>query len=231
MDAVVAKHLSFFESHRYTSPYHAPDGLVLAIVEPRRHRFLRFVLYNALYYVPVPIVVFTSNINKEWVLDLLGPCQYAQVVCVCESNLTREGYNELVSSPEFYSYFAGFSHCLLFQTDSYMRKPLDPSFMQYDYVGAPWKWVHHDPHGGNGGLSLRRIQTMVSIARAAKRPCGLNEDVFFSEFLRKDYTAYLPSTVVASSFSVESVHHPDPFGVHCGWKYFPNDQSLAKLHY
>ena len=212
----------FFKSNWLYTPHTAPPGLVLAIVEPRCHEHLPFVLYNVLYFIPAKLFVFTSQKAYGLVKDLLNAYEHATIVPDCPDNMTRRDYNRLVSSPSFYEHFAGYSHVLLFQTDSYVRKPLDPVFLEYDYVGAPWKWIKADPHGGNGGLSLRRIEAMHVLSTQHKRPGSLNEDVFFCNLLLSDGYK-LPSTSLAATFSVESVFFPDPFGVHCAWKYFPRD--------
>jgi glycosyltransferase involved in cell wall biosynthesis len=54
------------------------------------------------------------------------------------------------------------SHMLVFQYDGYVLNPSawDPSWLHYDYIGAPWEW-YKDPHKvGNGGFSLRSKRLM-----------------------------------------------------------------------
>lgn len=49
------------------------------------------------------------------------------------------------------------SHVLLVQNDGYIVnwEAWDDSWLQYDYIGAPWHWYKDEHKVGNGGFSLR----------------------------------------------------------------------------
>lgn len=82
------------------------------------------------------------------------------------------GYNALMMSKEFYLRFKQYDYMLVYQLDAYVfRDELDMWCSKgYDYIGAPW-FFNCDSHEegaelwkvGNGGLSLRKIDTHIRI--------------------------------------------------------------------
>jgi len=108
--------------------------------------------------------------------------------------------------------------------------------MSYSYVGAPWvpemKYViHDDTRVGNGGLSLRNKDTMLSILNQPQLQYlrqDSNEDVFFSIGVNRFQLNPCP-VEVASSFSVEQVYHPNPFGWHQAYKWLPEHWDILSM--
>lgn len=129
------------------------------------------------------------------------------------------GYNRLMMSEEFYSRFTGYQYMLIYQLDAYVFSDQLEEWCDkgYDYVGAPWllrpiyklmplRIGSKIKHGfrnilklpderttwwrvGNGGLSLRRIESHLSATRKLRptidrflehRNHMYNEDVFFA---------------------------------------------------
>jgi len=104
-------------------------------------------------------------------------------------------YNELMLSPAFYHRFSGFGHLLIHQLDAFVFRDELLSWCNkgHDYIGAPWINMSfpRSPewegllHGlvpassfarwsgrldvGNGGFSLRRVDTMLHILDHQKR--------------------------------------------------------------
>lgn len=104
-----------------------------------------------------------------------------------------EGYNRLMLSEEFYKEFLDVEYILICQTDVFVFRD-DLIYWcekNYDYIGAPWiaspqnawnKWMlkirnafnskkksdHHFFKVGNGGFSLRKVQTMFRIVTELK---------------------------------------------------------------
>jgi len=89
------------------------------------------------------------------------------------------GYNCLMLSAGFYKAFDKYKYMLVYQTDCYVfeDKLLEWATKDYDYIGGIW---FDDYHGnpeqgarmwypGNGGLSLRKINTMIKLL-SSKRP-------------------------------------------------------------
>ncbi len=107
-----------------------------------------------------------------------------------------EGYNQMMLSSKFYRLFEDVDYMLICQTDAYIfRDELnDWCAKGYDYIGAPWprrkvydlpllkqymqlrKWIIKDHYirqnlfnkVGNGGLSLRKVQSFINAAESYK---------------------------------------------------------------
>ena len=85
-------------------------------------------------------------------------------------------------------------------------------FLQYDFIGAPWK------AGGccNGGFSIRsRTKTLQLLEHGGYRFSlhEINEDGWFTDNLRR-FNAKIAPIDVARKFSVETIYHSRPFAVH-----------------
>ena len=85
-----------------------------------------------------------------------------------------DGYNELLTSLDFYQRFSQFEYMLIYQTDAYdFKDELDYwCSLNYDYIGAPWfKGFKNASNNdlfigvGNGGFSLRKIDTFINFLR------------------------------------------------------------------
>lgn len=150
------------------------------LIEPRCHPALGFVLRNLHENIPVhwKILVFHGMNNRERVHSLLNTLPTERWMPPIEleiDNLTREMYNGLLMSPDFYDAIPT-EHHLIVQTDAILfaeHRHFLPLFLSYDYVGAPWKngWV------GNGGLSLRRTRQMKAICEQVT-PADAVTDIF-----------------------------------------------------
>lgn len=162
-------------------------------------------------------------------------------------------YSKLMLSRELYLEFqVNYSHVLILQTDAIILKPelnywIDQPF---DYIGAPWKngfqlqiktkrfpieeGVLCRAHVGNGGLSLRRINSCLNLFEEFSDSHsdwvhhGHAEDLFFS-FLGSMSSFYvLPNILQAAKFSHETdadyfytlIGNEYPFGVH-GYDKYP----------
>lgn len=129
------------------------------------------------------------------------------------------GYNRLMLSPELYTNFADCKYMLICQTDVFVFSDqlLFWCAKNYDYIGAPWmashqnglkrlfykiehfftkkeKSVHHFFKVGNGGFSLRKVETMLRIVSE------LNDEAhFFAE--QRDERKYHQEDVFISVFA------------------------------
>lgn len=129
-------------------------------------------------------------------------------------------------------------HILIFQRDTICCKPLDPDFLEYDFVGAPCGPLQL--MGGyivgfdmNGGLSLRRRSAMIKALEDGP-PRGMPEDVFFTRRLRQlspRLEARVPCFDIAARFSVETeaCYREQPFGVHGTDKFYMTDEMVTKI--
>ncbi|KAL8845730.1 MAG: hypothetical protein Q9221_009124 [Calogaya cf. arnoldii] len=107
---------------------------------------------------------------------------------------------------------------LVFQTDSILcannEGNLD-DWLDYDWVGAPWSpWSRY---GGNGGLSLRRVSSIIQVLRNQIRlPNSDPEDVWLTSRLGHRPGAKVANGSVSLTFSGENIYYEKPMGYHTG---------------
>jgi hypothetical protein len=125
---------------------------------------------------------------------------------------TMDDYNKLITSVKFWE-SVPFDKVLIFQHDSKILRPGIDEFLEWDYVGAPWKF---QLHGGNGGFSLRSKKAMIDTLKSFTwdKSKG-NEDIFFSNFL----VGNLAPRCVCDKFSCETIYKLGTLGTHAIDKY------------
>lgn len=185
------------------------------------------------------------------------------------------GYNRLMLDVNFYRRFRNYKYMLIHQLDVFLFKPELPywCYKNYDYIGAPWlrphkikiakfllsiihvcpwictermrKRLEHYNNVGNGGLSLRRIETFIKILESstttrilnnylrkqALKDSSYNEDVFWSlEGPRLYQGFHKPDWQEAIYFAIENkpsfaynrMNNQLPFGCHKPVKHEPD---------
>jgi len=216
------------------------------IVEPRKHKALSFVLQNFLKNLPEwSFILFHGNNNLDYINDILNEMEDRSRITLIDlqvDNLTIRQYNDLFKSKRFYDHIPTETF-LVFQTDTMIfdkHRHLIYDFLQYDYVGAPWKktfkFAEQCNYVGNGGLSLRKKSKMLSILHTDIRK-NENEDIFFS---RNHEGVTKPDYEIAKKFSIETVFSDITFGCHAPWKWldthllysvYPEVKQLVELQY
>lgn len=172
------------------------------------------------------LIVFHGTSNSEFVKNAL--LQFPRIIFgeVPYENIDAGMYSQFLCSVDFWRAIKRFGcqHALIFQMDTVLLRPDLDKFLEYDYVGAPWKnpWLVQ-PDGlpatgievGNGGLSLRRVDAMFEIVQKYPRvdPQFYNEDIYFS-YWTKVGGYRLPTREIAAEFSIETMWHPNPCGMH-----------------
>ncbi len=138
-------------------------------------------------------------------------------------------YNKLLTSKEFWDKIP-FDKVLVTQMDAEMLRSGIEEFLEYDYVGAPWKFQEH---GGNGGFSLRSKNVMLDIIeKYPYQGAGSHgyEDVYFSNHIEK-VGGKLAPRVVCEKFSCESIFELGTLGAHAIDKWLTIDQcKLIRGH-
>jgi len=206
------------------------------IIEPRKHAALRFVIHNMLENLSSEwgMVIFHGSQNKEYVYEIIheldpSRLRIVNVVNLHMSNLNNASYSKILITPAFYN-FIPTETFLIFQTDTMILPPhkhVIHMFLEYDYVGAPWK----NGRVGNGGLSLRKKSKMLEIIQ--KKPyTNRQEDEYFSLHIPDSISYHVPSFEMAKHFSVETVFYDTPFGIHNCWKYLSSQEvgELIKIY-
>jgi hypothetical protein len=186
------------------------------IIEITKHDAFSFVLQNFLDNLNDDwnFIIFHNTNNEEFIHDiinnnLINNKNRITLYNLNNINLYSNNYNEILKRKELYSYIPT-EIFLTFNTSSLIlsqNKDLINDFLDYDYVGAPWK----NETIGNGSLSIRKKSKMLEII--AK--CEINEkneDEFFC--LQDKVFLRMPSFEKAKQFSVESVFYESSFGIH-----------------
>ncbi|MDZ7831109.1 MAG: DUF5672 family protein [Desulfobacterales bacterium] len=87
-----------------------------------------------------------------------------------------KNYSKLLLSPEFYETFVEYDYVLIYQLDCLVFSDNLRSWceMGYDYIGAPLFEKESQPprisRVGNGGLSLRRVQSFLNVLNTEHIP-------------------------------------------------------------
>ena len=83
------------------------------------------------------------------------------------------GYSRLMLSADFYRTFVDYEYILIYQLDALVFSDQLTEWCRsdFDYVGAPWLKNQAAPTEGfagvgNGGLSLRKVQSMLHVLRS-----------------------------------------------------------------
>ncbi|KAL8832620.1 MAG: hypothetical protein Q9170_004820 [Blastenia crenularia] len=135
--------------------------------------------------------------------------------------------SKFFADPWIYHQLAPAKHILFFQTDSILcaNSPhMVEDFLQYDFIGAPIDRAYGT--GMNGGLSLRNRERMLEVLDHFNYTGNPDDESKFEDqwFIHKmeklptgphsEPGANLPTPEVAARFSVESIWHDQPFGLH-----------------
>jgi hypothetical protein len=194
------------------------DKLYTAIiVEPRKHKALEYVLNNFTTNLDNKLwkfIIYCSLDNKSFVEDIKNKLNIEiYIIPICNSNLTIKDYNYLLTNKKFYEVIPT-DIVLIFQTDTLiLNKDIIYDFLEYDYVGAPWR---NERTVGNGGLSLRNKNKMIEIIEK-RGTCNENEDFYFSFPQKYNIDIKKPSFEKGMRFSVEQCYHEKSFGIHKVW--------------
>lgn len=196
---------------------------IAIIVETRQIRDLGTIVKNHLHFLGAGwgLLVVQGPHNHEYVWNELRDIDNYSFMQLPHDKFTEADYNKLLTSYNFWR-FINADRALIFQSDSLMlRKGIEP-FLQYDYVGAPWKPSHINTVGGNGGLSIRSVSEMKRITQEKKynQVTDGNEDLFFSKHVKNCAPNH-----IAQQFSVETLFYPKPIGIHACDKYLSPMES------
>lgn len=193
------------------------------IVEPREHPLLKAVLKNFMKLLAPRgwgLIVYHGTKNEEFVNTITGAWKNIYLRNIGVENLPISEYNKLFFTPDFWLSMKeiGCKHALIFQTDVVLLRDNIDDFLEYDYVGAPWNtvldWTNGiEFPGGNGGFSLRNVDSMLECLYRLPPTHIRNEDGYFSFNCYRLGKRVAPRDI-SSTFSVETVYYETPCGLH-----------------
>lgn len=201
------------KNHKIILPKHTDKMAV--IVEPRNHPLLKYVIYNFMKLLSPygwGLHIFCSKANIELVKEIVKQLATNVYVTILDcDNLDEAQYNSLMTCTKFYTDIANTpQYILVFQTDTILFDGNLSFYIHkgYDFVGAPWI---HSFKGCNGGLSLRKRESMIKICNNYTYKGG-NEDGFFTY----DHSDKLkiPPRDELKNFSSETIYSSNPKGLH-----------------
>lgn len=184
-------------------------------------------------------ILYTSEKSKEFYVKHLGNIVNIKVHTVFESSpvFDIDTYNDAMICKDMWLELMGLGiqKTLVIQDDGLILRRGVDRFLEYDYVGAPWKDTPERQkikrHGydlvGNGGLSIRSVQLMHDICAKHEKSkhklffFNINripEDVFFVLHLQ-DLKAKIASHNIATSFASEEILNTSSIGMHKTWMY------------
>jgi len=111
------------------------------------------------------------------------------------------------------------------ELDVYFLRQLTESLFQGDYYGAPWSWEPNSP--GGGGLSIRKVQTMIEICEQESTNVDDSpQDCWIASNIIK-YNYIYPSLEFRKGIFLENAIYSTtaPYGVHQFWTFMNEFQD------
>jgi len=124
------------------------------------------------------VFIAPEGLNIEYYKEIVYNCNVIVKFHFFSPTFFRniEGYNRLMLSADFYLQFVDYEFMLIYQLDAFVFKDelMYWCNLGYDYIGAPWIVKREDrliieTFAGNGGFSLRRIQSFVDTLKLTKK--------------------------------------------------------------
>ncbi|THY83062.1 hypothetical protein D6C92_09798 [Aureobasidium pullulans] len=188
----------------------------------------------------IPLLLhFTAVIPSDWTVNFMGSDESVASVnsSLAVRNQVKTGKMDLTYIPSnmsvagteqisafltnlwvYETLLAPAEWLLIFQTDSMLCANSEQSlndWLDYDWVGAPWSLKHKG--GGNGGLSLRKVSSIITVLKHQVRlPKSEPEDVWLSNRLSNRVGAKVANGTLENKFSGEMISSYSPMGYHLG---------------
>lgn len=152
-----------------------------------------------------------------------------------ENFINVRKYSELLNTKDFYLKFKEYEYILIYQLDALVFSDKLSSFckMGFDYIGSPWfnnrlgKYCNKPGSAGNignGGFSLRKVQSFIKVIDLAEKNAVRNKESFYESKIR-----FLLALIMGKSHQLWFKTFPKyyPFNEDGFWsleaiKYFPN---------
>ena len=160
------------------------------IIEPRLHPDLLTVIKSTMFHLnetnsPIKwgLQIFHGNQNEKLIKNITTIFDNVETVNIDIDNLTNIEHSEYMETIDFWGKVKG-RKALIFQTDSLLLRSGIDEFLDYDYIGAPWRKPKEGQWVGNGGLSLRTVSKMIEICKNNPVTEQIWEDIYFMKHMK-----------------------------------------------
>jgi hypothetical protein len=189
--------------------------ITLIIVDNVNHDLARFSIEKTLSTIPCKEVITFSD------RPIIEGAKFVPI----RKNINLYDYSEIMTK-QLWTHVET-EHVITIQWDGMaVNKDLwDDNFLNYDYIGALWKWPIFTQTVGNGGFSFRSRKLIEALrdnnVRLGTELSGQNEDVAiaveYRELMEEKYGIKYATPEVASKFATENVWNGPSFGFHGLW--------------
>ena len=219
-DILKTKYYSIFDTFWKNNSIKKNTNKSIVIIERRIHSNLAFLIRNMFYYArDWSMTIICSDTNFSYLKTILtNNSDNVILLPLFEGNPNRDiainEYNSLLKSSYFYKLLP-FEHLLIVQTDTYLRRKIDETIFNYDYVASYFAW---DKTSCGGGMSYRKRSSMITICDNFKKEISI-EDCFINEGVKMlGYT--IPDYKDGLNYICESFYSENPFGLHQWWTFY-----------
>ena len=190
----------------------------LFFIDDRFDSIFKYILILFLYSIDNKwnLNIFTIKKNEDLYLKVLKDLGIEAKINIINKINSKKDYSMLLMNYNFWKNINE-EYVLLFQYDSLAFKKFNYAFLQYDYLGARWPeniTQLSNIYNGNGGTSLRKINTMKYITSKYnynihgfnKHGDELPEDVYFAKYIHNEGLNNVDSKIL-DDFSFECIYN------------------------
>jgi hypothetical protein len=182
-------------------------------------------------------MIFCSRDNLKQIRSICADISPNIEIIVLDRKIkTRNDYNNMCLDIKFWNQITA-EKIFIYQTDTFIFKDFDKSFLKWDYIGAPWPQEHaeyikrhlnsgYDFAQGNGGLNVRNLNMTKKILKKYKPLKNIFDDKldYAPEDLYFIHYAYIEGYKLADlqsseKFAYEYVKKNNTFACHTPWLY------------
>jgi hypothetical protein len=211
------------------------------LIEFRILHNLEFVIRNTIHKLgnDWSYTIICGNLNYDYLFNLCNSISNnIKIIKLNYNNISMTDYNQILSSKDFWNLFHG-DKILIHQEDTCIFKNNINDFMEWDYIGAPFRKSDNTNsyHVGNGGFSLRSKSVMLKVIENINIvDTKLNqyydfppEDLYFTNNMIDLNIGKLADYDTALNFSTEYVVNINAFGSHAFFLHNPEWKTVMYL--
>lgn len=230
--------------YKLYNPHHIISNYSTLLIEFRVLPHCECLLLNTMIrFTNWNHTIVCGNENKNFFNEIIQKYNNPNINLIIIDDVINNtnDYNTLLLNKEFWKKLP-YEYILLYQEDSFIFHNNIDTFLKYDYVGAPWpiEYNINKQSVGNGGFSLRKVQSMIQCIEQVPENIykseinefvktymkqhnliNIPEDVYFSSVLHNYNIGHVAPYDIASYFSLESTPIPEktPLGMHQFWNF------------